>query len=128
MAGRRIRSVCLLLAIGLLVPATARASDDHAERHGSCSGGPGSWELVVHQVTSTTMRIRFSIEDADPGERWQLFFSVDGKRIRSLTRRTDGGGDVHARKLTADSPGRDRIKAFGVNIDSGGSCEGSATH
>jgi hypothetical protein len=128
MVGSRLRSVCLLLSLALLVAAPAWASDDRGRRHGSCSGGPGHWKLAVHPVTSTTMRIRLDIEDADPGERWQLFLSVDGKRILSVTRRTDAEGDVHAKKVAADRHGSDRIKASGVNIDSGGSCAGSLTY
>ena len=128
MAGLRIRSVCIVASLVLLAAAPARASDDGAKRHGSCSGGPGHWKLVVRPATNATMRIRFDIEDVDPGERWQLFLSVDGRRILTDTKRTDAEGDVYVKKVTADGRGSHRIKASGVNIDSGGSCEGSVTY
>ncbi len=117
-----------MVSLALLVAAPARASDDDAKRHGSCSGGPGDWKLLVQPATDTTMRVRFDVEEVDPGERWQLFLSVDGKRILTHTKRTDAEGDVHVKMLTADGRGSDRIKASGVNIDSGGSCEGSVTY
>ncbi len=117
-----------MVCLALLGAAPARASDDEVKHHGSCSGGPGDWNLVVHPATNTTMRIRFDIEDVDPGEQWQLFLSVDGKRILTDTKRTDAEGDLHVKKVTPNGPGSDRIKASGVNIDSGGSCEGSLTY
>jgi hypothetical protein len=128
MAGLRIRNVCLVASLVLLAAAPARASDDGAKRHGSCSGGPGNWKLVVRPATNATVRIRFDIEDVDPGERWQLFLSVDGTRILTDTKRTDAEGDVYVKKVTADGRGSHRIKASGVNIDSGGFCEGSVTY
>ena len=126
MGERQIRSVCLVALLALSVPAVANASGDGEAKHrGSCSGGPGKWRLTVHPVTESKMRIRFAIDGGKPGERWQLFLSIDGDRIFTDTKRADERGDVHAIERAADKPGSHRIEAAGVNVDSGGSCQGS---
>lgn len=130
MGGTWLRGVSLGLTLALLVvrSAGASAADDAARRRGSCSGGPGEWELVVKDETARTMRIRFEIEDGHPDDAWQLFVSVDGRRVLAETKRADGGGSVRVVEVTADPRGVDRIKASGVDVDAGGSCEGSIRH
>jgi hypothetical protein len=121
-----MRSRALLVAaLSLLLAATASPAlaGRAVTRDGSCSGR-GEWTLRVRRETSTTIRVRFLIERADPGDTWQLFLSDNGIRIFSASRVADADGELRAVKVTSNRSGTDRIKGSGVNISSGGSCEG----
>jgi hypothetical protein len=119
--------ICAAAVVSLLaaVPAQAGAA---VLREGSCSGGPGDWRLRVRRESASTIRVRFDIENVDPGDSWQLFLSDNGTRIFSGTRVADAQGELHAIKITANRSGPDRVKASGVNITSGGSCDGALTY
>ena len=54
-----------------------------------------------------------------------IVFAVAGLLALGLVA---ASGIVVVRRLAADGRGSHRIKASGVNIDSGGSCEGSVTY
>jgi hypothetical protein len=126
MHGRRI--VAALAVVALLITARpAAAGGDSVRREGSCSG-PGDWHLRVSRETATTIRVRFDIEHVDPGDSWQLFLSDNGHRIYSATKVAGAGGEVHAKKITSDRAGTDRVKASGVDVTSGGSCDGALTY
>jgi hypothetical protein len=120
--GRRI--LPLAISVLLLTAGPAAAGGDSIRREGSCSG-PGEWRLRVSRETSTTIRVRFDVERIDPGDSWQLFLSDNGTRIYSATKVADADGEVHATKITADRSGADRVKGSGVNVTSGGSCQGA---
>jgi hypothetical protein len=117
--------VAALVAAAPLVPAVTRADDDDARRRGSCAGGPGEYRLRVRRGDDRTLRIRFRIDDVDPGDTWQVFLSRDGVRVATWTRRASDGGDVRVRRRIRDRAGRDRIAAVGVNADDGTSCGGA---
>ena len=124
----RARSL-LVAALALLLIATASPAraGGTVTRDGSCSG-PGEWTLRVRRETSTTIRVRFLIQRVDPGETWQLFLSDNGTRIFSASRVADADGELRAVKVTSNRSGTDRVKGSGVNIDSGGSCEGVVSY
>jgi hypothetical protein len=125
MHGRRI----LALAVSaLLVGVGPAAAGGGSVRHeGSCSG-PGDWHLRVSRETATTLKVRFDIEHVDPGDSWQLFLSDNGHRIYSATKVAGADGEVHAKKITSDRAGTDRVKASGVDVTSGGSCDAALTY
>src|SRR4051812_19356358 len=131
MRGRAFRIICCAAALALpaaaltLPAAPALAGGDSIRREGSCSGGPGDWRLRVRRESASTIRVRFDIEHVDPGDSWQLFLSDNGTRIFAGTRVADASGELRATKITADRSGTDRIKGSGVNVSSGGSCDGS---
>jgi hypothetical protein len=125
---RFARAATLLALLAALLAPTATpavAGGDTVRRHGSCSGGPGDWRLRVSRESASTIRVRFDVERVDPGDSWQLFLSDNGTRIFAGTRVVDADGDVRAVKITADRSGTDRVKGSGVNVTSGGSCDGS---
>jgi hypothetical protein len=126
MHGRAFRTICLATALSLLagMPALAGIA---VLREGSCSGGPGDWRLRVRRESASTIRVRFEIEHVRPGDSWQLFLSDNGTRIFAGTRVADAGGEVHVIRITADRAGTDRIKGSGVNVTTGGSCDGALT-
>jgi hypothetical protein len=131
MRGRAFRILCCAAALALptavltLPAAPALAGRDSIRREGSCSGGPGDWHLRVSRESASTIRVRFDLEHVDPGDSWQLFLSDNGTRIFAGTRVADAGGELHVKKVTADRSGTDRVKGSGVNVSSGGSCDGS---
>lgn len=119
---RRIAAFGLVVAV--LLPASALGSD--ARRIGSCSGGPGRWELRVARHDGA-LRVRFRIDDVATGQPWQVFLSKNGSRIYSATK-TSTGGEVRVTRRTSNPPGSDRIAASGVNTRTGTTCEGSRTY
>lgn len=124
----RAKHIALSLIAILAIAITAgpvRAHD--GEVHGSCSGGPSGFRLRVQPGVGDSLRVRFEIEGDEPGQRWQLFMSDNGARIYARTKVSDDEGRVRVRKATDDRPGRDRISATGVNLDTGESCAGSVS-
>jgi hypothetical protein len=101
-----------LISALLLAAGPAVAGGDSIRREGSCSG-PGEWRLRVSRETSTTIKVRFDVERIDPGDSWQLFLSDNGTRIYSATKVAGADGEVHG------------TKGSGVNVTSGGSCQGA---
>jgi hypothetical protein len=125
MYGRRV--LALAVSAMLLGVGSAAAGGDTVRRNGSCSG-PGDWHLRVSRETASTIRVRFDIEHVDPGDSWQLFLSDNRDRIYAATKVAGADGEVHVRKATGDRGGADRIKASGVDVTSGGSCDGALTY
>jgi hypothetical protein len=119
----RTALVVLLLVGAQALPAAAGGSD----RRGSCDGGPSEWRLRVQREGDSSLRIRFQIEDGEPGQTWQLFLSDNGDRVFAGTKTSRDGGRVRVRRVTADRSDRDRISATGVNLDTGESCSASLT-
>jgi hypothetical protein len=120
----RVLAIALALAVTVAVAAPAKAGDQ-TRRRGSCSGGPGGWELRVQREDAGRLRVRFEIHDVPTGQRWQLFLSDNGTRIYTGTKISRRGGEVRVRIVTRNRPGRDRIAASGVNTRTGTTCEGS---
>lgn len=120
---RSFRGSALALGLVLLLSTPATAGGQ-VEQRGDCVSGPGEWRLVVQPEGPRTLRIRFELKDVVSGQTWQLFLSNNGVGILSVTRVADDG-DLRVRKLTRDRPGRDRISATAVNVDSGATCGGS---
>jgi hypothetical protein len=117
------RGIALALFVSVLAVTPARA-DDAVKTSGSCSGR-GSWVLITRRQTTSTIKVRFTIEHVAAGSTWQLFLSDNGVRILATTKTAGSDGEVRASKITADRSGVDHIKASGVNLDAGGSCAGS---
>jgi hypothetical protein len=130
MGSVRLRPIRIAVCAVVLLMAAASfayAGGTDVTRDGSCSGR-GEWKLRVRRETATTIRVRFDIEHADPGESWQLFLSDSGTRIFSATRVVNADGELRAVKVTANRSGTDRVKASGVNVTDGGSCEGVVSY
>ncbi len=117
---RRLLIICAVLAV--TVAATAVPGLATEERRGSCSGGPGHWELRVSR-DDAQLRIRFEIDDVPSGQSWQIFISDNGRSVFSGTR-TSNDGHVRVRVRTRNRAGTDRIKASGVNTKAGTTCAG----
>jgi hypothetical protein len=122
-----MRLIAALVMAGLLLSAAspAVADEDRVRRHGSCSGGPSEWRLIVRQETATTLRVRWEIERGEPNQVWQLFLSDNGTRFYAGTKTSDNDGSVRVRRFTRDRDGSDRIKGSGVNLETGETCYGS---
>ena len=119
-------AACVVLMLVAASPG-ARAGAGDVRRSGSCSGR-GEWHLRVRHATPTTIRVSFTIERLDQGDTWQLFVSDNGTRIASASRVVDAGEEVRVTKVTANRSGDDRVRASGVNVTDGGSCDGALTY
>ncbi len=123
----RIVIVVVVVLLSLLALAPAAATGDSVRREGSCSG-PGEWKLRVSRESTSSIRVRFEIDHVDPGDTWHLFLSDNGTRFFAGTRVADGGGDLRVVKIAANRARADLVKASGVNITAGGSCEGAVRY
>jgi hypothetical protein len=123
---RLVRSLCAGICAALLVASPATAGDG-VRRRGDCAGGEGDWDLRVDRVDHDTLRVRFKIDDVDPGEPWQLFLSDNGTRVYSGTKTANSEGEVRVRRKIADRSGTDKVAASGVNVDDGTTCQGSVS-
>ena len=74
------------------------------------------------------LRVRFRIDDVEPGDAWQVFLSNDGARFYSGTKVADDDGDVRVRRRTRNRRGPDRISASAVNARTGTTCQGSVSY
>lgn len=124
MSSHRLRRVIAFALLASSLTATPARADDTVKASGSCSG-PGSWALTTRSETTSTIKVRFTIEHVAVGSTWQLFLSDNGVRILATTKTVGSDGEVRAGKITGDRSGTDHIKASGVNISAGGSCAGS---
>jgi hypothetical protein len=109
---------------GVVLTAAPVWSGDGARREGSCSG-PGHWTLRVGRESTSTLRVRFTVRDADEGDTWQVFLSDDGHRVFAGTRVAGDDGRFRVRTVTRDRAGHDRIDASAIDADTGHSCEGA---
>jgi hypothetical protein len=123
---RLIRAASVALCAVALV-ATPASAGDEVRRRGDCTGGEGDWDLRVEREDRDTLRVRFKIDDVDPGETWQLFLSDNGTRVFAGTKDANAGGEVRVRRNIRDRSGTDRIAASGVNVDDGTTCQGSVS-
>ena len=123
---RLIRSACVGVCAVALVSAPASAGDG-VRRRGDCTGGEGDWDLRVDRVDRNTLRVRFTIDDVDAGEPWQLFLSDSGTRVYSGTRSANSEGEVRVRRKIADRSGTDKVAASGVHVNDGTTCQGSVS-
>ena len=123
---RRVsRVVCLALCAVVLTSVPAWAGDD-VRRRGDCAGD-GDWDLRVERIDRNTLKVRFKIDDVDPGESWQVFISDNGVRVYSGTKVANREGELRVRRKIADRAGTDRIAASGVNVADGTTCQGSVS-
>jgi hypothetical protein len=123
------RLIALVLVTLVLVPASANAAGGvTVERRGDCDSGPGEWKIVVRTETSTTLRVRFRIQNVRPGQLWDVFLSDDGTRFFSATKRANSLGEVKVTAFPRDRAGADTIAAYGHNRANGVSCHGSLSY
>lgn len=123
MARRWFRACCLVVVlVALAAPASAGGD---ARRRGDCAGGPGDYELRVGRVDRATLRVRFRIDDVDPGEAWQIFVSDNGVRVVSMTKTSNAEGQIRIRRRIRDRAGTDRVVASGLNVVDGTTCRGT---
>jgi hypothetical protein len=121
----RAKLLSLVVVIGLLLAGTSAGASDEVRRRGSCTSGSGHWDLRVRRETRTSLRVRFSIENAPPGHTWQLFLSDNGSGVFARSKVSISDGEVRVRKVIRDRWGSDRIKASGVDLTTGELCAGS---
>lgn len=105
--------------------ATTASASDERRKEGSCTLH-GDWRLEVSHEDRNTLRVRFRIDHTPEGDTWEIFLSDNGTRFFAGTRKANS--DVRVRKLTADRPGTDRIKAYAYSRDTGEICQGSLAY
>jgi hypothetical protein len=113
----------VLVVVGAGIAWASAPSIRHA---GHCDGTSTS-ALVVTQYSATSLRVRFAVNNATPGQTWQLFGSDNGHRIFALNRLASPTGTAAVTRYPADQPGSDVIKATGLNSVTGETCSASLT-
>jgi hypothetical protein len=125
---RRLLGVVLIAAVTaalLAAPAAARAP---MLRRGPCSGGPTHWVLAVQKgLVPGTLRTRFVVRAATPGDRWQIALSDGDRRLPTVDRVVNLGGAFRVVGMIHNRPKRDHIIVSATNTFDGSTCTGRIT-
>jgi hypothetical protein len=112
-----------LAGMVLAVPATAAPvrTDVEREKGGRCSA-TSSWDLSLDKERGR-IEIDVDIESRQPGERWTVKVTHDGRTVFNRTRITDDEGELDVDRTVRNKKGTDTI-AFTARSSAGETCRG----
>lgn len=109
----------------LAAPAVAKAP---VQRHGPCEDPSAHWVLMVQPGhVAKTLRIRFVVLGATPGEAWQVALSDGDHRLPGVTLVVKPNGAFRVIRSIRDRPRPDHIIVAATNTVGGETCTGRAT-
>ena len=110
----------------LAAPAVAKAT---AQRHGPCENSSARWVLTVQPGhVAKTLRIRFVVLGATPGEAWQVALSDGAHRLPGVDLVVKPNGAFRVIRAIHDRPRPDNIIVAATNTNGSGEiCTGRAT-
>jgi hypothetical protein len=113
-----------LAGMVLAVPATAAPvrADVEREKGGRCSAA-SSWDLSLDKERGR-IEIDVDIESRQPGERWIVKVTHNGRTVFNRTRITDDEGELDVDRTVRNKKGKDAI-AFTARSAAGETCRGS---
>ncbi len=119
-------AVVALVALGMLAVATAAyAKDGDVRVRGSCTGAATA-KLKISPEDGR-LEVEFEVDQNRNGVHWQVALRRNGVRFFRGTRTTQApSGSFEVRRLAADGPGRDTIRARATS-PSGQVCSAVAT-
>jgi len=120
------------ITIAALVVALAGSSADArppVQRRGPCATEPTRWGLTVQRgMVPGTLRIRFVIRVATPGDAWQVALSDGPRGLPAVDRVVGANGGFRVVRVIRNGPGPDRIMASATNkADGTQTCLGAIT-
>ena len=108
-----LATLAAVAALGTLgvAPAAYANHDDGVEVRGTCTGR-STVELDVDREHGR-LEVELEVDQNRSGVRWQIVLRHNGVRFFRGTRTTRApSGEIDLRRLTADRPGRDTIRAW----------------
>jgi hypothetical protein len=121
----RVRAVCLLALVSLLVVTGPVAAFETATvRRGACSG-PSGWRLAVVRDAGL-LRVRLAVRGGRAGQRWNVFMDDNGERFFAGIRISGSEGFWVVRRRVPNRAGPDRIGFGAHNVATGETCRGRA--
>ena len=123
---RRVAAATGLAAALLTVaggPALANSND--VERRGDCTTR-SEWKLKLSEEDGA-LEVEFEVDEAAPGQVWNVDMSRNGAVFFRGQRTTDSTGEFEVRRVIADPAGPDRVVARATNTKTGEVCRGVAT-
>lgn len=110
----------LLVILGLSSAPFATAKDGDIIRRGQCANGIKT--KLKASPENGQIEVEYELDDAPPGELWQVILRKNGKVILRTSKRTNGVGDLEVRKVTPNGSGSDRIEASARRSGGGAAC------
>ena len=116
-----------LLALGLTLPATAAsAKSGDVVKRGGCTTA-ATWKLKAGPDDGK-IQVEFEVDSNRVGQTWRVRMFRDGNRFFNQLRTMKApSGSFEVKRITANPPGPDTIRARAVNVRSGAVCTGSLT-
>ena len=115
----------LLVILGLSIVPFATAKDGDIIRRGQCANGIKT--KLKAGPENGRIEVEYELDNAAPGEIWQIILRKNGKVILRTNKRTNAVGDLEVRKVTSNSSGSDRIEARARRSGGGAVCTLSLT-
>lgn len=124
MTGRWLIPVSVVALLGSIVVAPVVSAAPMVEKDitGSCSGS-ARWELDIERERQRVY-IDFSIDQAEPREKWTVRVQRNGEQIALRSVRTDSDGELDVARTLLDTSGPDRFLVRATS-DSGQVCKAS---
>jgi len=110
----------LFVILGLSCAPFATAKDGDIIRRGQCANGIKT--KLKASPENGQIEVEYELDDAPPGELWQVILRKNGKVILRTSKRTNGVGDLEVRKVTPNGSGSDRIEASARRSGGGAAC------
>jgi len=108
------------------LPGATLAKDGDIVRTGSCSGG-ADWKLKLSPENGK-IEVQFEVDQNQNGKTWNVVLKRDGVRVFKGQRTTRApSGSFELRRVIANPPGADTIKARARQLSNGQVCVGTAT-
>jgi hypothetical protein len=108
------------------LPGATLAKDGDIVRTGSCSSG-ADWKLKLSPENGK-IEVQFEVDQNQNGKTWNVVLKRDGVRVFKGQRTTRApSGSFELRRVIANPPGADTIKARARQLSNGQVCVGTAT-
>lgn len=109
-----------LALLALLGSPVLQAKDGDIIRRGQCANGIKT--KLKASPENGQIEVEYELDNAAPGELWQVILRKNGKVILRTNQRTNGVGDLEVRKVTPNASGTDRIEAVARRSGGGATC------
>lgn len=116
-----MKNTLLFLAL-LAIPGSPllQAKDGDIIRRGQCANGIKT--KLKASPENGQIEVEYELDNAAPGELWQVILRKNGRVILRTRKRTNGVGDLEVRKVTPNGSGADRIDAVAKRSGGGTTC------
>jgi ABC-type transporter MlaC component len=121
-------AVLIVAAASALVAAAGSAAADGPEviRRGGCTGA-SDWKLKL-KPEDGGIEVEFEVDQNRNGKKWRVVLRHNGAKFFNRIRKTQPpSGSFEVRRVVANKPGADTIRARARNLRSREVCRGRAT-